>query len=118
MTKWIKFPGLPMEFFTRSCVKAIISSFAHFLNIYDHTYLMNSLQCARPCVELDVAKQVPPRVWISAGDQSFFQDIVVEGGLAYCTKCKIHGYKLLQENYQISLPRHKIYIFNVVHVYH
>lgn len=94
VTKWIKMPGLPMEFFTRSSIKAIVSSFAHFLDIDDRTYHMNSLQCARACVELDVADNIPAKVWISAGEQSFFQDIVVEGGIAYCTKYKIHGHEI------------------------
>lgn len=92
VTKWINLPGLPMEFFTRSCVKAIVSSFAHFLDIDERTYSMNSLQCARACVELDVNNPIPSKIWISAGDLSFHQDIIVEGGVSYCSKCKIHGH--------------------------
>lgn len=84
VAKWIKLSGLSMKFFTRSCIKAIVSSFAHFLDIDDLTYVMNSLQSARARVELDVSKPVPPRVWTAAGDHSLFK-AVVEGG-----SCLLH----------------------------
>ncbi|KAL9663294.1 hypothetical protein QQ045_028134 [Rhodiola kirilowii] len=95
VTKWIRFPGLPMEMFDRAIIKSIVASFALFLDCDDKTKEMDSLNYARACVELDVTKTVPSSVWINLpGNNDFFQDIVVEGGLKYCASCKLHGHDM------------------------
>ncbi|KAL9681629.1 hypothetical protein QQ045_013415 [Rhodiola kirilowii] len=94
VTKWVRFPGLPMEMFDRAILRSIVSSFAFFLDCDDRTKEMDSLNFARACVELDVTKVVPNSVWINLpGSNGFFQEIVIEGGLKYCSKCKLHGHE-------------------------
>lgn len=94
ITKWIRFPELPMEFFSRSGIKALVSSFAYFLDLDDRTYELNSLSLARACVEIDIAQPIPSQIWIQIGDEGFYQDVIVEGSTAYCSRCKIHGHDL------------------------
>ncbi|KAL9670046.1 hypothetical protein QQ045_007597 [Rhodiola kirilowii] len=95
VTKWIRFPGLPMEMFDRAVLRSIVSSFVVFLDYDARTKEMESLSFARACVELDVTRSVPSSVWINLpDDKGFFQEIVVEGDLRYCSKCKIHGHEL------------------------
>ncbi|CAM8917057.1 unnamed protein product [Rhodiola kirilowii] len=95
VTKWIRFPDMPMEMFDRAILRSIVSSFAVFLDCDDRTKEMDSLNFARTCVELDVTKAIPSSVWINLpNDKGFFQEIVVEGGLKYCSKCKIHGHEI------------------------
>ncbi|KAL9662760.1 hypothetical protein QQ045_027594 [Rhodiola kirilowii] len=65
ITKWIRLPGLPMEFFVPACLKAIVSSFASYLGIDEKTKERSALNYARVCVELDVRKALPARVWIN-----------------------------------------------------
>ncbi|KAL9679253.1 hypothetical protein QQ045_017109 [Rhodiola kirilowii] len=72
VTKWIRFPGLPMEMFDRAILRSIVSSFALFLDCDDRTKEMNSLSFARVCVELDVTKAVPNSVWINLPENKGF----------------------------------------------
>lgn len=94
-TKWIRLPNLPIELFDKGIIKAIVSSFATFLDVDNRTKELSALAYARACVELDVTKTIPNKVWINLPDnQGFYQDIIVEGGLAYCSRCKLHGHDL------------------------
>lgn len=92
-TKWIRLPNLPIELFDRSFIKAIVSSFASFLDIDTRTKDLTALVYARACVELDVTTPIPAKVWINLPeDRGYYQDIIVEGSLAYCLKCRTHGH--------------------------
>ncbi|KAL9664467.1 hypothetical protein QQ045_019868 [Rhodiola kirilowii] len=93
VTKWIRLPGLPLEFFDRQAIRSVVSSFACFLDIHSRTKEMASLSYARACVELDVTKEVPSKLWVNLpGDRGFFQDVIIEGNMAYCNRCKLHGH--------------------------
>ncbi|KAL9666591.1 hypothetical protein QQ045_000926 [Rhodiola kirilowii] len=90
ITKWIRLPGLPMEFFAPSCLRAIVSSFAHYLGIDERTRERSALNYARACVEFDVNKPLPSRVWINLPcEKGFYQEVLVEGNIRYCSRCKL-----------------------------
>ncbi|KAL9672881.1 hypothetical protein QQ045_029134 [Rhodiola kirilowii] len=95
VTKWICFPGMPIEMFDGAFLRSLVSSFAMFLDSDVRTKEFESLNYARACVEIDVTKEIPNNVWINLPNgRGFFQAIVVEGGLKYCSRCKIHGHEL------------------------
>ncbi|KAL9661485.1 hypothetical protein QQ045_026309 [Rhodiola kirilowii] len=71
---------------------SLVSSFINFLDIDTRTKEVASLSYARACVELDVSKEIPSK-WINLpGDRGFFQDVIIEGNIAYCQRCKLHGH--------------------------
>ncbi|KAL9661238.1 hypothetical protein QQ045_026060 [Rhodiola kirilowii] len=78
VTKWIRFPGLPMEMFDRAIIKSIVSSFAYFLDCDARTKEMDSLNFARACVELDVTKTVPSSVLINLPGGNGASDIALD----------------------------------------
>ncbi|CAM8923896.1 unnamed protein product [Rhodiola kirilowii] len=80
--------------FYRQAIRSLVSSFANFLDIDTRTKEVASLSYARACVELDVTKEILSNMWINLpGDKGFFQDVIIEGNIAYCNKCKkLHGH--------------------------
>ncbi|KAL9676928.1 hypothetical protein QQ045_005150 [Rhodiola kirilowii] len=82
ISKWIRFPGFPMQMFNRAILRSIVSTFAIFVDSDPRTKELHSLNFARVCVEIDVTKEMPTSVWINLpGHDGFVQNIVVEGGL-------------------------------------
>ncbi|KAL9685017.1 hypothetical protein QQ045_022463 [Rhodiola kirilowii] len=113
ISKWIRLPGLPMQMFDRAILRSIVSTFANFVDSDPKTKEMDSLNYARGCVEIDVTKKLPSSVWINLpGQGGFAQSIVVEGGLKYSSKCKIHGHeysncrKVVKQGEKQSEPIH------------
>lgn len=94
-TVWVRLPNLPISLYEKSFIEAIVSTFGYFVNIDDRTKACTSLRFARACVEIDVMKSIPKAVWISLPDnRSYWQDVEVEGNMAYCKRCKVHGHSL------------------------
>lgn len=105
-TKWIRLPGLPIELFDRAIIRSIVSAFADFLDIDEKTKELSALSYARACVEFDVTQHIPCKIWINLpGERGFFQEVVVEGGLTYCQKCKMHGHDIGTCRKGQSLPK-------------
>lgn len=93
-TKWIRLPGTPPPLFHRNYIEAIVNSFSTFLDIDDKTKACATMRYARACIESDVTQALPKRIWIALPEgKSYWQDIVMEGNLSYCS-CKIHGHEL------------------------
>lgn len=94
-TKWIRLPGLPPIFWHNSYIAAIANSFSHFLDTDMRTKTCASMRYARACVEVDVTRPLPTKVWIDLpNNKGFWQNIVFEGNMAFCSHCKIHGHEL------------------------
>uniref|UniRef100_A0A7N1A9F2 Uncharacterized protein n=1 Tax=Kalanchoe fedtschenkoi TaxID=63787 RepID=A0A7N1A9F2_KALFE len=66
-----------------------------FLDSDTHTKKRTRCAYARCCVEIDLAKVLPTEIWIDTGDgNGWWQEIVYEGNLKYCSKCSLHGHML------------------------
>uniref|UniRef100_A0A7N0TI98 Uncharacterized protein n=1 Tax=Kalanchoe fedtschenkoi TaxID=63787 RepID=A0A7N0TI98_KALFE len=71
--------------------------FGKFLDINKHTKMRTRCSFARCWVEIDLAKPLPTEIWIDIGDgHGWWQDIVYEGNLKFCSKCKLHGHELAE----------------------
>lgn len=55
------------------------------------------------CIEVDLSKPLPKVVWIGTTlEEGFWQSIVFEGRLDYCTNCSIHGHSLTNCRRELS----------------
>ncbi|KAL9679188.1 hypothetical protein QQ045_017044 [Rhodiola kirilowii] len=94
-TAWIRLNSLPPELYNQGYIATIVSSFARFLAVDNRTMWFSNPSYARACVEIDISKDLPNEVWISTGAESgFWQEIVYENRLQYCSKCHLHGHLL------------------------
>ncbi|KAL9689838.1 hypothetical protein QQ045_010229 [Rhodiola kirilowii] len=94
-TKWVRLPGIHPGFVTRNYVASIVNSFGFFLDLDERSKACATLKYVRACVELDVCSPIPDEVRITISDgRVFWQRIEVEGNLAYCTYCKVHGHDM------------------------
>ncbi|KAL9670915.1 hypothetical protein QQ045_008477 [Rhodiola kirilowii] len=94
-TSWIKLPGLPAELFNSGYIEAIVIPIRRFLAIDEGTWTYRNPSYARACIELDIQKPVSCEIWITLGPLGgFWQEIVFENKLFYCSHCKLHGHQL------------------------
>ncbi|KAL9671457.1 hypothetical protein QQ045_009025 [Rhodiola kirilowii] len=103
-TTWIRLMNLPPGMFNQGYIDSIVTSFSKFIAVDGKTATLNNPCYARVCVELDITKSLPESIWINTGgDEGFWQQIVYENRLLFCTRCKLHGHSL--ENCRKALQR-------------
>ncbi|KAL9680909.1 hypothetical protein QQ045_012690 [Rhodiola kirilowii] len=95
ITAWIRLPGLPLRMYDKSYIRSLVSSFAYFLDVDARTRECCSLNYARAYVELDVTQYLPSKLLIQTPEVEYFQEVVYEGNLSYCSKCCIHGHSII-----------------------
>lgn len=81
--------------FTPCLLKEIVGSFGLFLRADDRTLTLTHPIHARMCIEVDVSKPLPTRVWIRSSKEEevgFWQKIVYEGNISYCYHCCLLGH--------------------------
>ncbi|CAM8896502.1 unnamed protein product [Rhodiola kirilowii] len=94
-TAWVRLMNLPPSLTNPGYIEAIVSSFGRFLAVDNRTRQLTNPNYARVCMELDMLKGFPEEIWISTGaDSGFWQKIVYENRLDYCTNCKLHGHSI------------------------
>lgn len=64
MPIWIAFLDLSVNFFIEPLLHSIASNIGRVLKIDPSTLNLSNTMVARVCVELDVSKPPPSRVWI------------------------------------------------------
>lgn len=86
---WISLPFLPIHFFDKHSLMSIVSMVGRPLFVDAATTLMSRPSVARVCVEMDMLRSTPSRVWVGmAGDSAgFWQQIFVENLPKYCSNC-------------------------------
>nr|UOX39824.1 DUF4283 domain-containing protein [Erythronium dens-canis] len=91
--KWLRLPGLQPELCVRSILSLIGNSIARFVDADPET--TNTMKPSHPriCVEIDVSKPLPTKVFMQIGEaDGFWQGIAFEGNPTYCSFCKMHGH--------------------------
>ncbi|KAL9676148.1 hypothetical protein QQ045_004361 [Rhodiola kirilowii] len=83
--------------YNQGYIKSIVSSFGSFLALDSKTTTFTNPSYARVCMEVDISKVLPDELWISTGaDSGFWQKVVYESHLLYCSKCRLHGHDLVK----------------------
>lgn len=89
---WLELPGLPANFYSNGMIQSIAGSIGHVLQVDRNTLCLTRTDVARVCVQLDVSKQPPPRVWVGAGTGGNWQTVVYPSLPLFCLSCKRLGH--------------------------
>lgn len=91
---WITFPHLPVVFFQEYFLYKIASMVGKVLCMDEETRNMSRTSMARVCVEVDLVKEPPNKLWVGMGkEQGFWQEICYESIPSYCAKCCRQGHQ-------------------------
>lgn len=90
---WFSLPKLPVHLFHKSCLFQIVACLGRPLYLDSATVSLSRPSVARVCVELDLLKTLPSRVWIVMGaGEGFWQPLVAESLPLYCSHCFRQGH--------------------------
>ncbi|MQL85142.1 hypothetical protein Taro_017667 [Colocasia esculenta] len=89
---WLHMPGLPANFFSEPMIRSIAGSIGPVLQIDQNTSRMIRADAAVVCVQLDVSKKLPDRVWVGVGGGGSWQPIVYPAPPLFCTSCSRLGH--------------------------
>ncbi|MDD0213388.1 DUF4283 domain-containing protein, partial [Shigella flexneri] len=70
---WINMPNLPIQFYRKDSICSIAKVAGTPIKIDQGTALLTRPSIARVCIEIDLLKEPPKRVWIMAGKEGFWQ---------------------------------------------
>ncbi|CAH9095075.1 unnamed protein product, partial [Cuscuta epithymum] len=84
---WLTLEGLPIHFHDKRAMFAIAGLIGKPLKLDIATTTLARPSLARVCVELDLTKEMPSKIWIQAGKTGFTQSIVYENRPHYCLSC-------------------------------
>lgn len=89
---WISLPILPVVFYEEDLLHSIASLVGKVLATDSETRNLTRTNYARVCVEVDLLKVPPRRVWIEVGKRGFWQAIEYEDLPSFCTICSMVGH--------------------------
>lgn len=93
VTRWIRLPRLPANYYVPSCLEGIGNSISKFVKTDEQTFSKQLPVYARMCIKMDLSKQLPIKVWLGTSLESvFWQPIIIEGRKDYCLHCNLHGH--------------------------
>ncbi|XP_077218841.1 uncharacterized protein LOC143853027 [Tasmannia lanceolata] len=92
---WIVLPLLPVVFFEEDALFSIASLVGNALAIDTPTRILSRTNVARICVEVNLLKKLPRRVWIGIGGRGgrgFWQHVRYETLPSFCLNCNQQGH--------------------------
>ncbi|XP_027183870.1 uncharacterized protein LOC113782162 [Coffea eugenioides] len=90
---WFQMPKLPLHLFHKETLFQIAEVVGVPLLVDAATLAVSRPSVARVCVEVDLMKQRPSRVWIGTGQHDgFWQELVPENLPPYCSHCFRQGH--------------------------
>lgn len=84
---WVIFPGLPLHMHRKDSLFQIAAMLGTPLKLDAATASMNRPSLARVCVELDVSKELPQRIFIQTPSRVIMQNVEYEDLPKYCSSC-------------------------------
>lgn len=91
---WISLPNLPLFPIGKNCLQSIRHLIGKPLSIENVIADLSRPSVAHICVEIDLLKKLPHRLWLECGDSIpwFWQDIIYEKLPHYCRHCRRLGH--------------------------
>ncbi|XP_027151979.1 uncharacterized protein LOC113752035 [Coffea eugenioides] len=90
---WFGLPKLPVHLFDKQCLFQIVSCLGRPLFIDTAIAALSRPSVARVCVEIDLLKELPSRIWIQLGDvHGFWQPLNPETVPKYYSHCFRQGH--------------------------
>ncbi|MQL73441.1 hypothetical protein Taro_005797 [Colocasia esculenta] len=94
----VGFPLLHVNYYYPDFLRSIAGNLGQVLRIYEPTSAITQTQEAFVCVELDIAKARPKRIWIGCGQEGFWQKNSYYKVVAVCSFCHKLGHAELECN--------------------
>ncbi|RAL53543.1 hypothetical protein DM860_015580 [Cuscuta australis] len=89
---WLSLEQLPVHLHIPSALLSIANIFERPLMLDSSTSARIRPSVARFCVQLDVSKELPPKIFINNGSIGFWQPIIYEQLPEFCTACRKSGH--------------------------
>ncbi|MQL99271.1 hypothetical protein Taro_031983, partial [Colocasia esculenta] len=89
---WVELPALKPNLFHETCISSVAGNIGRVLQVALRTSQLTNATAAYACVELDLLKDKPSRIWIGMGSTGFWQKIVYQHVPEYCTSCCLMGH--------------------------
>lgn len=97
---WLTFYNLPVHFFAKSMLFAIVSAFGNLLKIDEPTKILSRSLVVKNLVEVDVSKKENDRIWLDTETDGLYQHVIFENMPYYCLGCFNMGHFL--EKYHVK----------------
>ncbi|XP_057839541.1 uncharacterized protein LOC131049493 [Cryptomeria japonica] len=101
---WVRFPGLPLEYWDESIFKWIGNSLGHFVGVDEITKTKSCLVYARFRVQATVSMNLPNFISLKSRLGSWTQSLVYENATLFCQKCRKTGHYISQCKAPTPLP--------------
>ncbi|KZV31111.1 hypothetical protein F511_14992 [Dorcoceras hygrometricum] len=92
---WVRFPDLPIPMFERNRLFSIANIIGKPLKMDELTSKSERLTMARVCIEVDLLKSLPDKVYLIFGNTPVEQRVVYENMPKYCLDCHHVGHDVV-----------------------
>ncbi|XP_071940756.1 uncharacterized protein [Coffea arabica] len=89
---WVALEHLPIHFFDKVSLFSIAAAIGSPLQVDAATANLVRPSVARICIDLDISRELPSRIWIGTGSNGFWQRVAYENLPAYCSLCSRQGH--------------------------
>ncbi|KZV16468.1 hypothetical protein F511_32757 [Dorcoceras hygrometricum] len=93
---WVRFPDLPIPMFERNRLFSIANIVGKPLKMDELTSKAERLTMARVCIEVDLLKPLPDKIFLIFGNTPLEQRVVYENIPKYCTDCLHVGHEVVE----------------------
>ncbi|VFQ98810.1 unnamed protein product [Cuscuta campestris] len=104
---WVSLTHLPIHLQEAKALHSIASSIGHLLMMDASTSAKTRPSMARFCVEIDISKDLPKKIWIDNGGLGFFQPVTYENLPQFCIQCKKSGH-LAGKCSTMDIPKNEV----------
>ncbi|MQL68626.1 hypothetical protein Taro_000903 [Colocasia esculenta] len=89
---WVGLPGLPVNLYNEDYLRCIADNFGEVLRIHDSTIAWTQTAEALVCVDVDIARPLPDRIWIGQGEKGYWQPVRFHRVPPICNLCRKLGH--------------------------
>ena len=89
---WISLPALSQCYFKPGFIKSVAGAFGPLLMVVNATSMKTTAVYARFCVELNLTRDYPTRIYVGTETKGDYQPVVMENRPSYCVECSKRGH--------------------------
>ncbi|XP_026378363.1 uncharacterized protein LOC113272781 [Papaver somniferum] len=91
---WVQLPGLSLEYWDEKTLFKISRAIGNPIKVDAATLNYQSGYYAKVLIKIDLAKNIPNKLWIVTGYGAFSQGVTLTNLPKFCHKCKIVGHQI------------------------
>ncbi|XP_026383844.1 uncharacterized protein LOC113279366 [Papaver somniferum] len=101
---WVQFSGLILEYWDEKTLFTISRAIGNPIKVDAATLNYQSGFYAKVLIEVDLAKQIPNKLWIITRYGAFSQGVILTNLPKFCSKCKIIGHLSTEYRFNKQIP--------------